>query len=74
MYGKIPNDDVYKNWTSEYILKHREAVFKGVKSDECLREILEISAPGQQCIVGKICQDMMLNKYRNDTGYLLTHR
>lgn len=64
----------YKNWTVETILNNKAAVYKGVKTDFCLQEILTKSKPYHRCNISPICSEMMLDKTRIDSGYLLTHR
>lgn len=73
-FGDIPNTGFYKNWTSEMILSNKKAEFRGVKSDVCLKELLEYSTNNDVCFLSKFCQEMMLNVSRIDSGYLLTHR
>lgn len=64
----------YKNWTVETILNNRAALYKGVTTDFCLQEILKKSQPYHRCNISPICSEMMLDKTRIDSGYLLTHR
>ncbi|KAJ8959046.1 hypothetical protein NQ318_022301 [Aromia moschata] len=64
----------YKNWTTETITGNKMASYKGIKSDVCLREILELSKSNRNCYISTICREMMLDENRIDSGYLLTHR
>lgn len=64
----------YKNWTEETILHQKSASFKGVKTDICFQQILVQSKAHEPCYISSFCQEMMLDKTRLDTGYLLTHR
>ncbi|XP_074034679.1 UPF0764 protein C16orf89 homolog isoform X2 [Leptinotarsa decemlineata] len=72
--GNIEILGIYKNWTVQKILQQKKAVYKGVKSDRCLVEILNMSAFNGYCYISNICSEMMLDVFRIDTGYLLTHR
>lgn len=74
VFGRIRDMGYYKNWTTNTIIQEKKASYKGVKSDFCLREILELSEPHQPCYISATCEEMMLDKNRVDTGYLLTHR
>ncbi|CAH1116875.1 unnamed protein product [Phaedon cochleariae] len=74
LHGGITELGIYKNWTANVILRQKHAIYKGVRSDECLIEILENSPSTGPCFVSEICSDMMLDWHRVDTGYLLTHR
>nr|XP_023026171.1 uncharacterized protein LOC111514165 [Leptinotarsa decemlineata] len=71
--GNIEILGIYKNWTVQKILQQKKAVYKGVKSDRCLVEILNMSASNGYCYISNICSEMMLDVFRIDTGYLLTH-
>ncbi|XP_018561138.1 UPF0764 protein C16orf89 homolog [Anoplophora glabripennis] len=73
-FGQIKYLGYYKNWTADTIIQYKRATYKGVKSDVCLREILEQSEPNRRCYVSSICEEMMWDTRRVDTGYLLTHR
>ncbi|XP_057663404.1 UPF0764 protein C16orf89 [Diorhabda carinulata] len=72
-FGELPNLGIYVNWSPTEILKNKRAIYKGVETNLCLRELLELSTD-QNCYVSSICKEMMLDTYRIDTGYLLTHR
>ncbi|XP_050506332.1 UPF0764 protein C16orf89 homolog [Diabrotica virgifera virgifera] len=72
-FGEITNLGQYMEWSPERILKNKRAIYKGVETNFCLREILELTT-GDTCYVSTICKDMMTNTSRMDTGYLLTHR
>lgn len=72
--NKIPHLPYYKNWTVDNILQNRAAIYKGVKTDVCLREILIQSEKHFPCYTSPICYEMMFDKSRVDSGYLLTHR
>ncbi|KAJ8923299.1 hypothetical protein NQ315_001857 [Exocentrus adspersus] len=72
--GGIAYLGYYKNWTADVIINNKKAVYRNVKSDTCLREIIEQSKPNEQCYVSNICNEMMLDTERVDSGYLLTHR
>lgn len=71
--NKIKHLPYYNNWTTETILNNKIAAYKGIKTDTCIQEILFQSKP-KLCYVSPICHEMMLDKSRMDTGYLLTHR
>lgn len=70
---KLNDLGFYKNWTRNFILKDKQAVYKGIPTDKCLEELLDASLNHNQCFSSSICYEMMLSN-RIDTGYLLTHR
>lgn len=72
--NRIEHFSTYKNWTVEMILNNKAAIYMGVKSDMCLHEILSRSQPQKPCLISQFCREMMLDKFRMDQGYLLTHR
>ncbi|KRT86589.1 hypothetical protein AMK59_583, partial [Oryctes borbonicus] len=82
-YHKIDFDNarledlgMYQNWTLDYILSNKEAVYNGIHTDVCLEEILRENYEVQaykDCYVSPLCLVIML-AHRVDTMYLLTHR
>ncbi|KAK9703246.1 protein of unknown function (DUF4735) [Popillia japonica] len=74
--GRLKDMGMYQNWTLEYILNNKEAVYNGIHTDVCLTEILkenyEIQAY-KDCYISPLCLVVMLG-HRTDTMYLLTHR
>ncbi|KAG5895893.1 hypothetical protein JTB14_000507 [Gonioctena quinquepunctata] len=72
--GEITKLGFYKNWTVGKVLQQKRAIYKGIKTDKCLRELLELSPTNGMCYISDICSEMMLDVNRIDTGYLLTHR
>lgn len=70
-FNSLENLGIYTNWTVESIRKNRQAIYKGLKSDVCLKEILQSE---ETCYISKKCMEMMWNPLRIDTNYLQTHR
>ncbi|XP_018322615.1 UPF0764 protein C16orf89 [Agrilus planipennis] len=75
-FGLLTDYGMYNYSDFRRVIAEKNAVYKGVKSDDCLEEIL--NGIGRRnttrlCYISPKCHEMMLAD-RTDVSYLLTHR